>query len=222
MLLYTPAQGEMTISGTSNLDTLDYDLDSIHLKLEKLESRWQLSPTDGKLFVDRLSARRLTITMRSAAKKTGDSALPEQIKLPFPIEIQQAEVIEVVIITPTEQRVLTNVQFEIEADTQTIQLKRLSAGTPFGQLEAKLDLGTANPFVLNGAVSIKQDALASNGVNPTLKTEIEKTALEKTSLVKVPVEKTIVEKNSGLKISPEKLVKLPANTSPAKLIFLAT
>ena len=35
MLLYTPAQGEMTISGTSNLDTLDYDLDSIHLKLEK-------------------------------------------------------------------------------------------------------------------------------------------------------------------------------------------
>lgn len=171
MLLYTPAQGEMTISGTSNLDTLDYDLDNIHLKLDKLESRWQLSPTDGKLFVDRLSARRLTITMRSAAKKSGDSALPEQIKLPFPIEIQHAEVIEVVIITPTEQRVLNNVQFEIEADAKTIQLKRLSAGTPFGQVVAKLDLGTVNPFALNGAISIKQDGIQA----PLAKTSTEKT-----------------------------------------------
>lgn len=42
MLLFTPVQGEMIISGTSNLDTLDYDLDNIHIKLEKLESRWQI------------------------------------------------------------------------------------------------------------------------------------------------------------------------------------
>jgi translocation and assembly module TamB len=167
MLLYTPVQGEMTISGSSNLDTLNYDLDNIHLKLEKLESRWQIFPLDNKLFVDKLRARRLTITMRSAAKKAGDSALPAQIKLPFPVKIRQAEVVELVIITPTEQHVLNNVQFDIEADSKTIQLNSLSAGTPFGQVDATLNLGTANPFVLTGVVSIKQDGVKDAGVEKT-------------------------------------------------------
>ncbi|MES2580644.1 MAG: translocation/assembly module TamB domain-containing protein [Pseudomonadota bacterium] len=177
MLLYTPVQGEMTISGSSNLDTLDYDLDSIHLKLEKLESRWQLFPLDNKLFVDKLRARRLTITMRSAAKKAGDSALPAQIKLPFPIKVRQAEVVELVIITPTEQHVLNNVQFDIEADLKTIQLSRLSAGTPFGQVDATLNLGTANPFILIGAVSIKQASTKEAGAekNNSSKTNLDKT-----------------------------------------------
>ncbi|WP_020168816.1 translocation/assembly module TamB domain-containing protein [Methylotenera versatilis] len=182
MLLYTPAQGEMTISGTSNLDTLDYDLDNIHIKLEKLESRWQLFPIDNKLSVDKLRARRLIITMRSAAKKAGDSALPEQIKLPFPIKVQQAEVVELVVITPTEQHVLNNVQFDIEADAKTIKLTRLSAGTPFGQVEATLNLGTANPFVLAGAVSIKQDA--------------KEIAIEKVNLEKAAFNTNTVEKSS--------------------------
>lgn len=184
MLLYTPVQGEMTISGSSNLDTLDYDLDSIHLKLEKLESRWQIFPLDNKLFVDKLRARRLTITMRSAAKKAGDSALPAQIKLPFPIKVRQAEVVELVIITPTEQHVLNNVQFDIEADLKTIQLSRLSAGTPFGQVDATLNLGTANPFILTGAVSIKHDGVKETGVEKTNSnnTKLDKTQSDKTNV----------------------------------------
>ncbi|MES2636165.1 MAG: translocation/assembly module TamB domain-containing protein [Pseudomonadota bacterium] len=161
LLLYTPVQGEMTISVTSNLDTLDYDLENIHLRLEKLESRWQLSPIDSKLSVDKLRAQRLIITMRSAAKKAGDSALPASIKLPFPISIEQAEVLEVLIITPTEQHTLNNVQFDLEADAKTIQLNSLSVGTPYGQVAATLNLGTTYPFVLAGAVSIKQ----TNNVN---------------------------------------------------------
>ena len=156
LLVFTPVQGEMTINGNSNLDTLDYDLDNIQLKLEKLESRWQLSPITGKLFVEKLRAKRLLITMRSDAKKTGDSALPAQIKLTFPIQIQQAEVLEVVVITPTERYTLSNVQFELDADNKTIQLIYLRAGTPFGQAEISLGMETANPFVLTGAVSIRQ------------------------------------------------------------------
>jgi translocation and assembly module TamB len=166
LLVYTPVQGEMTISGSSNLDTLDYDLDNIHLKLEKLESRWQLSPITGKLFVEKLRAKRLLITMRGDAKKSGDSTLPERIKLPFPIQIQQAEVLEVVVVTPTESHTLNNVQFDLDADIKTIQLNYLRAGTPFGQAEISLNMETANPFALTGAVSIKQSskegALTSN------------------------------------------------------------
>ena len=162
MIAFTPAQGEMTISGSSNLDTLDYDLDSIHLKLENLESNWQLSPTDGKLFVARLRAKRLLITMRGDSKKAGNSALPDRIKLPFPIKIQQAEVVEIVIITPTERHTLSNVQFDLEADAKTLRLNMLRAGTPFGKAEVVLNVGTANPFPLTGTVNIKQES----GSNP--------------------------------------------------------
>lgn len=194
MLLYTPAQGEMTISGSSNLDTLDYDLDNIHLKLEKLESRWQIFPLDNKLSVDKLRARRLTITMRSAAKKAGDSALPAQIKLPFPVKIQQAEVVELIIITPTEQHVLNNVQFDIEADSKTIRLNRLSANTPFGQVDATLNVGTANPFVLTGAVSIKQEAGVEKGGR-------EKTGLDKTNHNKDAVEEPATSVPYDIKVN---------------------
>ena len=162
MIAFTPAQGEMRISGSSNLDTLDYDLDSIHLKLENLESNWQLSPTDGKLFVARLRAKRLLITMRGDSKKAGNSALPDRIKLPFPIKIQQAEVVEIVIITPTERHVLSNVQFDLEADAKTLRLNMLRAGTPFGKAEVVLNIGTTNPFPLTGTVNIKQES----GSNP--------------------------------------------------------
>lgn len=188
ILLFTPVQGEMIISGTSNLDTLDYDLDNIHIKLEKLESRWQIFPIDNKLSVDKLRARRLIITMRSVAKKAGDSALPKQIKLPFPIKVQQAEVVELVIITPTEQHVLNNVQFDIEADAKTIHITRLSAGTPFGQVEAVLNVDTANPFVLAGAVSIKQAAkeafVEKADVEKTSKTSPEQTAFNTNTVEK--------------------------------------
>lgn len=156
MLMFTPVQGEMTISGSSNLDTLDYDLDNIHLKLEKLESRWQLVPTSGKLFVEKLRARKLLITMRGDAKKAGDSALPQRIKLPFPVQIQQAEVLEVTVIMPTQRYTLNNVQFDLNADAKTIQLNYLRAGTPYGQAEISLNMATVNPFNLTGAASIKQ------------------------------------------------------------------
>jgi translocation and assembly module TamB len=159
MLAFTPARGEMTISGNSNLDTLEYDLDTVHLKLEKLESRWQLSPTgDGKLFVERLRAKRLLITMHGDSKKAGDSALPDRIKLPFPIKIQQAEIVEVVVTTPTETHTFNNVQFDLEGDAKILRLNMLRAGTPFGKAEIMLNVGTAKPFPLTGTVSLKQES----------------------------------------------------------------
>ncbi len=156
LLMFTAAQGEMIISGSSNLDTLDYDVDNVHLKLEKLESSWQLSPTDGKLFVEKMRAKRLLITMRDTLKKVDNSALPARINLPFPVNIQQAEVLELVIETPTETYTVNNVQFDLAADAKTIQLNYLRAATPFGQAEIKLNMQNANPFALTGKVSIQQ------------------------------------------------------------------
>ncbi len=156
LLMFTPAQGEMTIHGSSNLDTLDYDVDSIHLQLTKLESRWQLSPFDSSLLVEKMRAKRLVITMRDTEKKADKSGLPERINLPFPVQIQQAEVLELVIITPAETYTLNQVQFDLKADAKTIQLNYLRAATPFGQAQVQLNMQTVRPFALTGEASIKQ------------------------------------------------------------------
>ncbi|MES2502909.1 MAG: translocation/assembly module TamB domain-containing protein [Pseudomonadota bacterium] len=159
LLMFTPVQGEMTIHGSSNLDTLDYDVDNIHLQLTKLESRWQLSPFDSSLLVEKMRAKRLVITLRDTEKKADKSGLPERINLPFPVQIQQAEVVELVIVTPTETYTLNNVQFDLKADSKTIQLNYLRAATPYGQAQVQLNLQNTRPFALTGEASIKQASL---------------------------------------------------------------
>lgn len=164
LLILSPAQGEMSIHGSSNLDTLDYDVDNIHLQLTKLESRWQLSPFDSSLLVEKMRAKRLLITLRDTAKKTDKSGLPERINLPFPVQIQQAEVFELVIVTPTETYTLNQVQFDLKADSKTVQLNYLRTATPFGQAQLQLNMQTVRPFVLAGEASIKQ--VSQNGRLP--------------------------------------------------------
>lgn len=159
LLMLTPVQGEMSIHGSSNLDTLDYDVDNIHLQLTKLESRWQLSPFDSSLLVEKMRAKRLVITMRDTEKKADKSGLPERINLPFPVQIQQAEVLELVIVTPTETYKLNQVQFDLKADSKIIQLNYLRAATPYGQAQLQLNMQTVRPFALTGEASIKQASL---------------------------------------------------------------
>ncbi|MDO9393805.1 MAG: hypothetical protein Q7T42_07525, partial [Methylotenera sp.] len=63
LLAFTPARGEMSISANASLDTFNYELDNIHLKLEKLDARWQFSPFgEGRLLVEKMRANRLIVT----------------------------------------------------------------------------------------------------------------------------------------------------------------
>ena len=157
LLSMMPARGDMSISATSSLDTFSIDLEGIHLKLEKLEARWQLSPFgDSKMLVDKVRAKRLIITVNNSTKKTGNSGLPERIKLPFPISIRQAEVAELLVINGETTRTFSKVKFELDADTKSIHLSQLNAGTPWGEAAISLKMETTEPFALSGVASIKQ------------------------------------------------------------------
>ncbi|OIR00053.1 translocation and assembly module TamB [mine drainage metagenome] len=157
LLLFTPAHSEMSFSASSSLDSFNYDLDNIHLKLEKLNARWQLSPSgDGKLQIAQLKAKRLTVTIRDDASKSKDSPLPNRINLPFSIIIQQADIAEVVIITTDKRQTLNNVKFSFEGNAKTLHLKLTYADTPWGNATAALNLSTAQPFPLTGEVALKQ------------------------------------------------------------------
>ncbi|MES2012183.1 MAG: translocation/assembly module TamB domain-containing protein [Pseudomonadota bacterium] len=157
LLLLTPAHSEMSLSASSSLDSFNYDLDNIHLKLEKLSARWQLSPAnDGKLQIAQLKAKRLILTLRDDASNTKDSPLPNRINLPFPISIEQADITELVIITSDKRQTLSNVKFSFDGNKKSLCLKLTRADTPWGDAAATLSLGTAKPFPLAGEVSLKQ------------------------------------------------------------------
>lgn len=151
------AHSEMSISVNSSLDSFSHDLEGMHLKLEKLDAAWQLSPFgDGKLIVDKVRAKRLIITFKNQPKNTGDNALPERIKLPFAVSIREAEVAELLLISGDQTYQLNQVKFALDADTQTIHIKQLRANTPWGETHLRLDVNTLKPFALSGEASLKQ------------------------------------------------------------------
>lgn len=157
LLLFSPAHSEMPISVSSSLDSFSHDLDNIHLKLEKLSARWQLSPFgDGKLVVEQLKAKRLTITIKNSDGESEPSSLPKHINLPLPISILQSEISEVIIINQDERQTLQNVTLSFEGDANTLKLNLSHASTPWGETSAHLNMATTRPFKLTGDVSLKK------------------------------------------------------------------
>ena len=173
ILLVAPVRGAMSINANTSLDTFNYDLDNIHLKLEKLDANWQLSPFgDGKLFIDKMRAKRLIITIGDGKAKS--AGLPEHIKPPFPIEIKQAEVAEVIVIKNGESQLFNHVKFNLAADAKTLKLNSLQAGTPWGEAATTLQMSTTKPFEMNGLVSIKKaDANTPYDVQATLSGDLQ-------------------------------------------------
>lgn len=156
-LLVNPAHSEMSINSQTSLDTFSYDLDNIHLKLEKLDANWQFSPfSDGRLLVHKVRAKRLIITVGDGKAKAKDEGLPEKIKPPFPIQIKQAEIGEVLVIKNGETQTFSNLKLDLEADAKTIKINQLNASTPWGDAATTLEMSTAKPFQLNGVASLKK------------------------------------------------------------------
>jgi len=156
LLLFSSAHSEMPISVSSSLDSFSHDLDNIHLKLEKLSARWQLSPFgDGKLVVEQLKAKRLTITIKSSDSEPEQSPLPKRINLPFPISVLQSEISEVVIVTQDERQTFHNVKLAFEGNTNTLKLSLSHAQTPWGNASAHINMSASKPFTLKGDLSLK-------------------------------------------------------------------
>jgi len=158
------AHSEMPISINSSLNSFEHDLDNIHLKLERLSAHWQLSPADGTLQVHVLKAQRLIVELKETDKPAEASGgLPEKITLPLPISISQAEIKEVLIISKGEQQVLHQVRFNLAANSQHITLNLSEAHTPWGDVRAHVQLGTAKPFPLQGLVQITKLETSNDG-----------------------------------------------------------
>lgn len=157
LLLLPSAHSGSTISVSTSLDTFSYDLDSIHLKLEKLSTRWQLSPFgEGDLLIEQLKAKRLIITVKNSDTESKESPLPKSIKLPFPITIEQSEINEVIVVTGEDRQIFHNVKLNFEGNAKTLKLNLSHATTPWGEASAYVNMSATKPFNLSGDVSLKK------------------------------------------------------------------
>jgi translocation and assembly module TamB len=154
LLALSPAWGDFSLNGNTSLDTFNHNLDNIHISLEKLNADWQLTPSAGnKLTIHHLRAKRMMVKLKDNAKET-KSGLPDQIKLPLPILVQQSEIAEVVIITKDAQYILTNVKFNFDGNAKSLMLNLQNAETPWGNTTAAIRLATANPFAISGKINL--------------------------------------------------------------------
>ncbi|WP_171001688.1 translocation/assembly module TamB domain-containing protein [Methylobacillus flagellatus] len=151
----------MNINVTTSLDSFSYQLGSLDLQLEKLETTMQLAPDDpGRLNIQKLHAQRLTIHIKddqTAEAPAADKKLPDKITLPVLLEIQQADIREVIIVNGHDRQVLKAVQLTLKADPQQLSLQLGSAQTPWGDIVLDLGMQAHYPFALNGSLALKQN-----------------------------------------------------------------
>jgi len=162
-LFYTMLTAQAaSISISSSVDRISYDLGFMQLSLENIGSSMRISPTaEGKLLVEDVHAKRLLITIVQDPPPTAaGSGLPDKINLPFPIRIKTARIAEVVIVDGEERHTLTDVAFNLEADSSQLQLELAHAGTPWGTLSSNLSMNNAKPFALNGKLFLEKSDIA--------------------------------------------------------------
>lgn len=205
------AHSEMPISINSSLNSFEHDLDNIHLKLEHLSAQWQLSPSDGTLQVHVLRAERLTVELRASdtSAKAG-GGLPEKITLPLPVSVKQAEIKEVLIISNGEQQMLHQVRFHLTANTQNITLNLSEARTPWGDIHANVQLGTAKPFPVKGLVQVKK---LKNEADTALQYDVKTILSGSLEQLRFNADHVLAQHQGKLRLQPAGAVLNPENSA---------
>ncbi|SNR68881.1 translocation and assembly module TamB [Methylobacillus rhizosphaerae] len=166
MLWFLPciAPAYALIQLNSSLQDLHYDTGSMEIDLLQFKSQLRLLPTrEGRLRVDQLHAERLVITMKDvpAEENPAEPAsslpdLPDTIRIPFPIEVDQAAIDEIEIIAGNNHKILRHVTLNLTADGSNIHLQLARAETPWGNITADLSLQNSKPFPLSGNIHVLQ------------------------------------------------------------------
>ncbi|MCB5189450.1 translocation/assembly module TamB domain-containing protein [Methylobacillus arboreus] len=148
----------------SSLQDLHYDAGNMEIDLLQFDSSLRLLPTrEGRLRVDKLHAERLVITIKQAPEEempvepaSGLPDLPDTIQVPFPIEVEQASIDEIEIVSGNSRQVLRHVTLNMTADSKAIRLQLARAETPWGNITADILLQNSKPFPLAGNIHVQQ------------------------------------------------------------------
>jgi translocation and assembly module TamB len=157
----------------SGLKHLEMDLGTAMLVVDEIDSNVQLTVTPtGALNVKSFSAKKITLRMKpvlpnqapiKADKKAmPPGTLPEKIQLPFPIVLESGKVDEIVIIRGLQEDRLEHIQFNLDANTQTISLAMAVVKSPWGTLDTHIGIENQKPFKLIGDIALNQQEVDFN------------------------------------------------------------
>lgn len=153
----------------SGLKHLEMDLGTATLTVDDIDSNVQLTVTPtGALNVKSFKAKKITLRMKPAVpgetpKKVDKKAmapglLPDKIHLPFPIVLESGKVDALVIVRGLQEDMLENIQFNLDANAQTITLGLSVEKSPWGTLDTRLDIENQKPFNLVGDIALNQQS----------------------------------------------------------------
>lgn len=141
----------------SNMSQFEMDLGNAILQVDRIDSNLSISlNASGELTVARFHAKRASLTFKPAPKTASatSNALPANIALPLPIQLQQGLIDELNIVQADEVQTLKQIEFNLHANDQTLALALQVKDSPWGQLQTAVDMQNKKPFALNGWASV--------------------------------------------------------------------
>lgn len=148
----------------SNVSNLEVDLGNAILKVAKIDSKVAISLTaKGELTVSQFHAKHASLTFKpevKTSKASKPNSLPAKIKLPLPILLKNGRIDVLEIIQTEKIQVFKQIDFNLMANQQSLQLGLNIAESPWGAVETNLEMENRRPFSLKGGLTVKQSQSA--------------------------------------------------------------
>lgn len=135
------------------MDRLQIQSPEAVVDVRRLELRWNpfaLLIRPRLLDVHALSIDRLDVTLLSAAS-SGPPALPQSLALPLDVRVGKLRVGVLRVGAPDALQNLGSLDASLQAGAQNLRLQA-QAAAPWGDAQARVELGTTRPFALRGHV----------------------------------------------------------------------
>jgi translocation and assembly module TamB len=152
-----------TLFVSSNLTDLEMDLGNVILKVDQIDSKLAISlNTEGALTVSQFHAKYASLTFKpqvtpSKSNSPTPNVLPENISLPLPILLQDGKIDTLEIIQSNKTQVFKQIDFNLHANRQSLQLGLNIAESPWGVVNTNLEMENRKPFPLKGSFTVHQE-----------------------------------------------------------------
>lgn len=137
------------------IQKMRYASEDLRLTIDDLELQWQ----PQRLFSSRLEINALTIGAieMHSAPSTEPATLPESLRLPLTISLQQVDIGSIQMFTlghDTPDVMIAHLTARLKSDEHQHQLQEIKAKLPFGMLQGSARLGPDRPFNLSLRASL--------------------------------------------------------------------
>jgi translocation and assembly module TamB len=148
----------------TSLKEFETDLGNASLKVEGIDSSMRLGVTPkGELTVSHFRAKQVTLRFKppkvdapSPSPKSEPTPLPARIPIPLPFYLLSGQIDQLTIIQGESTSHITQIHFDLDADSQALQFRIAEAHSPWGKVITHFQMQNATPFMLSGWLDVQQ------------------------------------------------------------------